>query len=80
MIIAFGLTSAVMSVLLCKILKYAPRFVFVNAAGLMNTLLMIFLLKWDRTPSYVLIFLFPVVWGAADGIWSTVSASTLILS
>eukprot|EP00731_Ephydatia_muelleri_P023291 Em0015g874a len=77
MIIAFGLTSAVMSVLLGKILKYAPRFVFVNVAGLMNILLMIFLLKWDRTPSYVLIFLFPVVWGAADGIWSTVSASFL---
>ena len=75
MIIVLGLTSAVMSALVGKLVKYIPRFIFVITAGLINSGLMVFLLLWERTPNYVLIFLFPVGWGLADAIWNTISSS-----
>ncbi|KAL5477660.1 hypothetical protein EMCRGX_G024485 [Ephydatia muelleri] len=75
MIIVLGLTSAAMSALLSRLLKYVPRFVFVIAAGLINSGLLIFLLTWKHTASYPLIFLFPIGWGIADAIWNTISSS-----
>ena len=76
MIIVLGLTSAIMSAILNRLVKYVPRFIFVIAAGLINCGLVIFLLLWKRMPSYILVFLFPVGWGTADAIWNIIPSST----
>ena len=38
---------------------------------------LVFLLCWERQPSYVVVFLASITWGIVDGMWLTVSAGKL---
>ena len=66
-----------MSVVYGKIVKYVPRVFVFLFAGALNLMLSIFLLFWTPVPSYLVIFMFAVLWGAADGVWNTMTASEL---
>ena len=74
-IIAFGLTSAVMSFVYGRIVKYVPRlFIFVFGSTI-NIILLVFLLVWSLAPSYIVIFMFAIGWGIADAVWNTMVTS-----
>ncbi len=38
---------------------------------------LVFLLCWERQPSYVVVFLASISWGIVDGMWLTVSTGEL---
>ena len=38
---------------------------------------LVFLLSWERQPSYVVVFLASIGWGVADGMWLTFATGEL---
>ena len=75
-LIVFGVTSAVSSVVCGKIVKFIPILCIFFFGGVINIALLLFLLLWTPpSPSYPAIFLFGFLWGAADGMWNTMTAS-----
>lgn len=74
-LIPLGISSAIMSVLYGKMVKYVPMLCIFFFGGVLNVALLVFLLLWSPVPSYPAIFSFAVLWGAADGVWNTMTAS-----
>ena len=74
-LLVLGFFSATTSFLYGKLVAYIPRYLLTLTAFVINLFFYLFLEFWVRVPSYVLIFLFAVGWGVADGIWNTMSAS-----
>lgn len=74
-LIALGLSSGFTSALYGKLAKFIPRLFIFLFGGLLNIGLLVFLVLWVPVPSYVFIFLFAVLWGAADGVWNTMTTS-----
>lgn len=77
-IVVLGMTSAIMSVVYGKIAKHLPMVCLFFFGGITNIAVLIFLLLWSPVPSYLVIFLFAVFWGIADGVWNTMTASEYI--
>ena len=74
-----GLSNALTSGVVGKIVKYVPRLVIVLIATSINVGLIMFLLLWERIPSYLMAFLFAIGWGFTGGVWNTLSSSMLHL-
>lgn len=74
-LVSFGVTSAIMSATYGRIVKYVPRVLIFLIGGILNLTLLIFLLLWTPTPSYLVIYVFAMLWGAADAVWNTMTAS-----
>lgn len=74
-LISLGVTSSITSVVYGKIVKYVPRTLIFLIGGVINITLLTFLLVWTPVPSYLMIFTFAIMWGAADGVWNTMTAS-----
>ena len=77
-IVVLGTTSAIMSVVYGKIAKYIPIVCLFFFGGITNVAVLLFLLLWSPVPSYLVIFLFAVFWGFADGVWNTMTASECV--
>ena len=74
-LILFGFCSAATSMAYSKVVKYMPLLAITLFAASLNIGVIIFLLVWERVPSYGVIFSFAIVWGMADAIWNTVPPS-----
>lgn len=74
-LIVLGFFSAVMSIIYGKAVKYIHRLVMGTLAFIINLFFLLFLQFYPLQPSFVLIFLFAIFWGIADGIWNTLTAS-----
>ena len=73
----FGLASALSSIVSGYIVKYIPDS-YVIYVGLTNNVgLVLFLLFWQRVPSFLVVFLFATVWGLSDGLWNTLVPGTV---
>ncbi len=77
-LICLGVTSAVMSYVYGKLVKFVPRYSIVLFASFLNVALIVTLLLWSREPSYPLIFTFAVGWGAADAVWHAITSGILM--
>ena len=73
----FGVSSAIGSLFTGRILSHVPRFVIMLLNLLLMLGLMVFLLVWDREPSYAVVFVIPILWGFCDSIWNTITTSEL---
>ena len=72
----YGLTTTVSGYLTGKVyLAYLPRYLVAIFTSLMTLALVIFLLAWERQPSYPFIFAFISLWGISDGHWNTFAPS-----
>ena len=78
-IILFGISSAVVSIAYSKLVKHIPIFAFALFGAFLSIGVILFLLIWERVPSYAVIFSFAVVWGVTDAVWNTVSLSKLYI-
>ena len=78
-LMCFGVSSGVGSLVTGRILSHVPRFVIMLLNLLLMLSLMIFLLLWDREPSYAVVFIVPILWGICDSIWNTVTTSEFVL-
>ena len=76
-VIALGLSSAVVSIAYGRVIKIIPRFTIVLLGAAVNVTLLVFLFIWERVPSYGVIFIFAIGWGAADAVWHNVLCSKL---
>ena len=56
-------------------LAYFPRFVVAIFTALITLSLVIFLIIWERKPSYVFVFTFIALWGIVIGHWITLAPS-----
>ena len=77
-LMCFGVSSGIGSLFIGKILSYVPRFAIMLLNLLLMLSLMIFLLVWDREPSYAVVFIVPILWGICDSIWNTVTTSECV--
>jgi len=59
-------------------LAYFPKCVVVIFTTLITLSLLIFLIIWERQPSYVFVFTFIVLWGIVVGQWITLAPCKLI--
>ena len=77
---AFGLASAAGSLSSGLIVKWIPEHFIILVGYANNIALTLFLLFWERTPSFVVAFLFPIAWGLSDALWNTLipGESTLL--
>ena len=74
-LMVLGATSAIMSMVYGETMKYISPFVIVLFGATLNVSLILFLLIWERVPSYIVIFAFVIGWGVADAVWNTVNTS-----
>ena len=67
----YGLTSAASAISAGLVVKWIPEH-FVMYLGYINNIsLTLFLLFWERMPTFIVVFLFPIAWGLSDGVWNT---------
>ena len=77
-LIVVGVCSAVMSIVYSHLLKFVPRLVIVLFGMALTTTMLLFMLFWERRPSYYAIFFIAAGWGVADAMWTTIPASRFI--
>ena len=54
---------------------YTSRKLITVAAAIVQAGMILFMLFWEREPSYVMVFLTSLGWGIVDGVWMTLPAS-----
>ncbi|XP_065916825.1 protein unc-93 homolog A-like isoform X2 [Dysidea avara] len=74
-LMTYGVSSTIGSYSTGKLLSYIPRYVIIVLNLLLMLGLLVFLLLWDREPSYVVVFLVPILWGICDAVWNTTTTS-----
>ena len=74
-LMSYGVSSTIGSFATGKLLSYIPRYVMMVLNLLLMLALLIFLLVWNREPSYVVVFLVPILWGICDAVWNTITTS-----
>ena len=79
-LIALGVSSAITSIVCSRLVKYLPRFLVVLFGVALSVAMLLFMLFWERVPSYYVIFTIAVGWGASDAVWNTMPTSRLPLN
>ena len=72
----YGLGSAVGAISSGFIVKWVPEHFIILVGYTNNIALTLFLLFWERMPSFVNVFVFPIFWGMSDGLWNTLIPGT----
>ena len=77
-VVPWGLGMAFSSLVFGRISIYTPCTVLcaVSITAIQGGVL-VFLLSWERQPSYVLVFLASMGWGITDGMWLTFATGEL---
>ena len=74
-LIVWGLFASASSGVVGKLATKVPR-IFVMIAGTAgDAAIILFLVFWERVPSYVVVFVVAVVFGVGDGVWNTIPTS-----
>ena len=74
-IMVLGVIGSLSSITYGKIVKWIPRYILFLFGGGINIGLLIFLILWSLSPSYVVIFVFISLWAIADAVWNTMTSS-----
>ena len=72
---SYGVSSTISSYLTGRIVSYVPRYVVMVMNFVLMLGLFVFLLMWDREPSYMVVFVVPVLWGVCDAVWNIITTS-----
>lgn len=54
-----------------KLVKVVPTYLIIVTAVVVHGGAVSFLLFWERSPSFVIVFAVAGAWGLGDGIWNT---------
>lgn len=71
----FGIFSGLAAFANGRLVKVVPQYVMVYLTALVNLGVLLFLLFWERVPSYPVVFVTMAGWGVCDGIWNSVPPS-----
>ena len=74
-IMVLGIVGALASMTFGKLVKWIPRYILFLFGGGINIGLLIFLILWSLSPSYVVVFVFISLWAVADAVWNTMTSS-----
>lgn len=70
----YGASTTVFALLLSRLSKYSGRHILFAVASMVNLGTFIVLYKWKPNADHVVvIYLVPIAWGLAEGIWQTQS-------
>ena len=73
----FGVGSGISAVSCGRLVKLIPQYMIIYGVYLVNAGLVVFLLVWERVPSYTAAFVTFFVWGLCDGIWNSIPPSKM---
>ena len=73
--IVWGLGISISSVVVGRLATKIPRTLIVVVGALGDGATILFLLFWERVPSYAAVFVISIVFGTGLGVWNTVPAS-----
>ena len=71
----WGLCISVSSVVVGRVATKIPRTFLVVVGALGDASVILFLIFWERVPSYAVVFVMSVVFGLGLGVWNTAPAS-----
>lgn len=78
-VVAWGISLSFSSLVLARVAVYTSCTLLAVLTATVEGGFIVFLLCWEREPSYVVVFLTSFVWGFADGLWLTFSTGELQL-
>ena len=67
MLVASGTGGIIGTLSAGRLVKYIPQYVFMYCALLVAVGLILFLIIWERQPSYIAVFMFALGWGYSEG-------------
>ena len=67
MLVAFGTGGIIGALSAGGLVKYIPQYVFMYCALSVAAGLILFLIVWERQPSYIAVFMFALDWGYSEG-------------
>jgi MFS family permease len=70
-VITFGTCSGLSALIAGRLAKYIPQFVFYYLSALILCCVLLFLIFWERQPSYVVAFVPPALIGICEGTFNS---------
>ena len=74
-VMAWAISSTVSSFITGRTSAYTSRTVVAVISSSTQVGLMVFMLLWEREPSYIMVFTVTIMWGYIDGNWQTLPSS-----
>lgn len=76
---AFGLSGSLGALIIGRMIRYVPQFIAVYGSFLLTVGLALFLIFWERKPSFLVVFGFAISWGLAECVLMTLGPGTLVI-
>lgn len=64
----FGVTAGIV---FGRLHRYVPEWLLISIGIIVGGGLTMFLIFWNREPSYYAVFCFAIGWGICDGVWQS---------
>jgi len=77
-IMTYGSSGTLGNFVAGKVLGLLPYSFVVIGNCIIHFGIMLFVILWERTPNYLIVFLVPLIWGFPYGSWVTICAGKLI--
>lgn len=71
----YGICSGLSAVVGGRLTKCIPQFIIVYTFSLIMLSMVLFLIFWEKEPSYVIAFVPTAIFGLCEGIWHSVPPS-----
>ena len=68
---SYSVSGAISGIIMGRLHHYMPQTVLVYTGVVVSLALTLFLLFWERVPSFYAVFGFAVGWGLSDGVWQS---------
>ena len=71
----FGIFSGIVSLVTGRLYKYVPTALLLYTSIAVSISMSLFLIFWERVPSFAVVFVLAMGWGWVDGAWQTLGES-----
>ena len=75
--IVWGFSSGISSIAVGKLATKIPRVFIVITGALGDATIVLFLIFWERVPSYAVVFVVAIVFGLGEGVWNAIPTSEM---
>ena len=78
-IVSYSISGAVAGIVVGRIYRFVPEVLLIYAGVILGGSLTLFLIFWNRVPSYLVAFSFAIGWGLCDGVWQSLVSGYFII-
>ena len=78
-IVSYSISGAVAGIVVGRTYRFVPEFLLIYAGVILGGSLTLFLIFWNRMPSYLVVFSFAIGWGLCDGVWQSLVSGYFII-